>query len=81
MFWKNIGKIGVGSERQKTIPIEVVLEDGSIYYDTIIISNKLKTSYENLLNWDEVTNVNDNMSNNVDLDSVISIDEVLKVLT
>ncbi|VDI64972.1 Hypothetical predicted protein [Mytilus galloprovincialis] len=30
-FWKTIGKIGVSSERQKTIPMEVVLKDGSIY--------------------------------------------------
>ncbi|CAG2193661.1 unnamed protein product [Mytilus edulis] len=83
-FWKNIGKIGVGSERQKTIPMEVVLEDGSICSDTNIILNKWKTSYENLLNCDAVTNVNDNMSNNilnVDLDCEVSIDEVLKVLT
>jgi hypothetical protein len=36
-FWKNIGKIGVGSERQKSIPMEVVLEDGSICTDTDII--------------------------------------------
>jgi hypothetical protein len=42
------------------------------------------TAYENLLNCDDVVNLNDNMSNNildVDLDSEISIDEVLKVLT
>jgi hypothetical protein len=40
--------------------------------------------YENLLNCVDVVNLNDNMSNNmldVDLDSEISIDEVLKVLT
>ena len=39
--------------------------------------------YENLLNCVDVVSLNDNMSNNmldVDLDSEISIDEVLKVL-
>ena len=36
-FWKNIGKIDVGSERQKSIPMEVVLKDGSICTDTDII--------------------------------------------
>jgi hypothetical protein len=83
-FWKNIGKIGVGSERQKSIPMGVVLKDGSICTDTDIILNTWKTAYENLLNCDDVVNFNDNMSNNildVDLDSEISIDEVLKLLT
>jgi hypothetical protein len=64
--------------------MEVVLEDGSICTDTDIILNTWKTAYENLLNCDDVVNLNDNMSNNilhVDLDSEISIDEVLKVLT
>ena len=83
-FWKNISKIGVSNERQKSIPMEVVLEDGSICTDTDIILNTWTTAYENLLNCDDVVNLNDNMSNNildVDLDSEISIDEVLKVLT
>ena len=82
--WENIGKIGVGCERQKSIPTEVVLEDGSICTDTDIILNTWKTSYENLLNCDDVVNFNDNMSNNIldaDLDSEISIGEDLKVLT
>ena len=64
--------------------MEVVLEDGSICTDTDIILNTWTTAYENLLNCDDVVNLNDNMSNNildVDLDSEISIDEVLKVLT
>jgi hypothetical protein len=58
-------KIGVGSERQKSIPMEVVLKDGSICTDTDIILNTWKTSYENLLNYDDVVNLNDNMSNNI----------------
>ncbi|WAR10114.1 hypothetical protein MAR_035190, partial [Mya arenaria] len=29
-FWKDLGKIGIGSERNKSIPIEVLLADGSI---------------------------------------------------
>jgi len=53
-FWKNVGKIGVGSERQKSIPMEVILEDGSICTDTNIILNTWKTSYEHLLNCDDV---------------------------
>jgi hypothetical protein len=64
--------------------MEVVLEDGSICTDTDIILNTWKTAYENRLNCDDVVNLNDNMSNNildVDLDSEISIDEVLRILT
>ena len=28
-FWRKIGKIGVGNERQNSIPLEVKLNDGS----------------------------------------------------
>ncbi|VDI37095.1 Hypothetical predicted protein [Mytilus galloprovincialis] len=28
-FWKKIGKVGVGNERQKSIPMEVTLDDGT----------------------------------------------------
>ena len=33
-FWKKIGKIGTGKERQKNIPMEVILPYGDISSDT-----------------------------------------------
>ena len=35
-FWKQIGKIGVGKERQNQKPMEVILPCGSISSDTEI---------------------------------------------
>ncbi|CAC5370484.1 unnamed protein product [Mytilus coruscus] len=49
-FWKKIGRIGVGNERQKSIPMEVLQDDGSICTDTDVVLNKWKISFDNLLN-------------------------------
>ena len=32
-FWKKIGKIGIGNERQKQIQMEIVNEDGTMSFD------------------------------------------------
>ncbi|CAG2188857.1 unnamed protein product [Mytilus edulis] len=32
-FWRKIGKIGIGAERQRNIPMEINLEDGSVSTD------------------------------------------------
>ena len=50
LFWKEIGKIGIGQERRKFIPMEVTRDDGSISSDTGEVLNKWKTSFESLLN-------------------------------
>ena len=38
-FWKTIGKIGVGQNRKRPIPMEVVLDDGSTSNDTQNVLN------------------------------------------
>ena len=50
LFWKEIGKIGIGQERRKFIPMEVTRDDGSISSDTGEVLNKWKNSFEALLN-------------------------------
>ena len=58
LFWKEIGKIGIGQERRKFIPMEVTRDDGSISSDTGEVLNKWKNSFESLLN-----HVNGNVEN------------------
>lgn len=50
LFWKEIGKIGIGQERRKFIPMAVILDDGSISSVTGEVLNKSKDSFETLLN-------------------------------
>ncbi|CAG2253195.1 unnamed protein product [Mytilus edulis] len=40
-FWKKIGKVGVGNERQKSIPMEVTLDDGTTSTDTNTLNESL----------------------------------------
>ena len=49
-FWKTIGKLGVGQCRKQQIPMEVVLEDGSISIKHLDILNKWKNDFSSLLN-------------------------------
>ena len=80
-------KIGVGAERQRKIPMEVVLSDCSISTDHKIVLNKWKSEFTTLLNSDN--NIlseeceNSSVPNIVVddfLDCDISIDEVFHVL-
>ena len=50
LFWKEMGKIGIGQERMKFIPMEVTRDDGSISSNTDKVLNKLKNSFESPLN-------------------------------
>ncbi|CAG2189035.1 unnamed protein product [Mytilus edulis] len=63
-FWKKIGKVGVGNERQKSIPMEVTLDDGTTSTDTNTVLNKWKNCFDKLLNCNNQTidtNVNINI--------------------
>ncbi len=53
-FWKSVGRIGVGSERRKGIPLEIVREDGSVCRDKVEVLDRWKHDYEGLLNSTEV---------------------------
>jgi hypothetical protein len=55
-FWKRIGRIGVGSERTRRIPMEVVMDDGSVSRDTADVLHKWKSDFQVLLNSDNPVN-------------------------
>ena len=84
-FWRKIGKIGVGAERQRNIPMEIKLNDGSVCTDRETVLNKWKNDFSLMLNI--VQNVSIECENNpiVDktdefLDCDITIEEVFHVL-
>lgn len=87
-FWKTIGKTGIDSYRKKCIPMQIVLDDGSLSNDVKLVLNKWKTDFSSLLNSNSSTDLNDvnnsnlrtNSVNNVDLDADISIFEVVKAV-
>ena len=49
-FWKKIGKIGMGKEKQNNIPMEVILPCGNISYDIAMIFETWKKHFNELLN-------------------------------
>ncbi|CAG2228891.1 unnamed protein product [Mytilus edulis] len=82
-FWRKIGKIGVGNERQNNyIPMEVKLSDGSLCNNQNVVIDTWKNSFCDMLNQNH-SSISLN-SNHVIfdefLDNVISKDEVYKVL-
>ncbi|CAC5379517.1 unnamed protein product [Mytilus coruscus] len=73
-FWRKTGRIGVGSERQNTIPMEIKLNDGSICDDKDIIINKWKCDFEEMLNKNSDTSISNEIEN---CNSDIICDEIL----
>ena len=49
-YWRYIGNLGIGGERQRGVPWEIQRDDGSISTDPTEVLNHWKTSYEQLLN-------------------------------
>ena len=87
-FWKKIGKIGIGQERVKKIPMEILLEDGSLTKDADAVMGKWQTSFCDLLNPNQFTDnteeqiLQDSVDSNIDqaLNCFITDDEVLKAV-
>ena len=83
-FWKTIGKIGVGNERRKHIPLEVEI-NGHITRDKETVLDTWKNSFRNLLSPVNVTsNVSHNDGDsytNFDFNSEISRNEVSKAIS
>ena len=50
LFWKEIGKIGIGQERRKIIPMEIIKPDGTTSSNTDEVVRKWKNDFETLLN-------------------------------
>ena len=49
-FWKEIGKIGIGKERRKNIPMEVITRDGSVSDEKSVVLDTWRNSFCKLLN-------------------------------
>ena len=88
-FWKIIGKIGMGSGRNKDIPLEIVQEDGTITSSLNKVSNKWQTSFEELFTDNSLHGIELNEIDATDtgsgedtqfLNSSISIVEVAKTI-
>lgn len=86
-FWRKIGNIGIGNERQSSIPNEVALPDGTITNNIDSVLNTWKNSFCNLLNQNSTnelyTNVNLNVESNIEcdfLDKSIIFEEVYNVV-
>ena len=83
-FWRKIGKIGVGSERRNTIPMEVKINDGSICNDKNVVLDKWKNYFSNMVNKNYSNNIDINSNSEIIhdeyLDSEITTNEVYNVL-
>lgn len=54
-FWRFIGTVGVAEERVPPIPMEVILEDGSVCSDTNTVMNMWQEAFKDLLNKDNTS--------------------------
>ena len=68
-FWKEIGKIGIGQDRRKDIPMEVKLPNGDISTNVKDVMNVWKTGFETLLNASNGEVVNELRYVNTNLDN------------
>ena len=58
-FWKSIGKVGIHNNKKMSVPMEVLLDDGSLTADVKEVLSKWEKDYSNLYN-----SSNDLMRNN-----------------
>ena len=56
IFWKTIGKTGIGNERNNRIPMEIITESGEINNSKEQILSKWKTDFSDLYNVSYTTN-------------------------
>lgn len=57
-FWKSIGKIGIGIDRKRKIPLEVVDDDGNVTMDKKAVLDKWKGDFESLFKQNDIRNDN-----------------------
>ncbi|CAG2222202.1 unnamed protein product [Mytilus edulis] len=84
-FWKEIGKIGVGQERRKRIPMEVVREDGTTSNDMTDILQVWQDSFQTLLNPTGNNSISEtqneiNESDGSYLNEHISLEELIRAI-
>ena len=83
-FWKYIGRVGVGEERKKSIPMEIITEDGLISQNIPLVLKKWRDSFCELLNpvdtdiseIEQPVNVSVNGDNGAVLNAEISVGEI-----
>ncbi len=85
-FWKSFGKIGISQTKVRSIPMEVLLDNGTLSNNVKDVLRKWEHDFSNLLNvssteiHDSVSNVTDFTSHDAELDKYISIFEVKKAI-
>jgi len=85
-FWKSIGKIGIGIDRKRTIPLEVVDNDGNVTMDKKAVLDKWKGDFESLFKQNDIRNDNldettfDTLIDVSVLNEPITRDEVLQAI-
>lgn len=84
-FWKTIGKVGIGVK--KNIPMEVVLDDGSISSNKHVVLNKWKNSFSELFDSNgDISDLDFNITDSIDdsgeplFDDMITLFEVQKAV-
>ena len=87
MFWKEIGKLGIGKDRRQSIPMEVLLPDGSLSTKGEDVLRVWKNGFSSLLNTTNSGNEdiqplgNDIHSNeNGSFDEPINLSELFKAV-
>lgn len=86
-FWRRVGCIGVGGERTNYIPMEVVLDDGSVTRENTSVLNKWTSDFELLLNPEVSSERNQDYTlitepqelSEESLNAALTMDEVRKV--
>ncbi len=72
-FWKSIGKVGIVQDKRKCIPMEVVLDDGTVSNNLQTVMNKWKHDFSSLLN----VNHSDQFGVHPDINAHANVDPIL----
>lgn len=78
-FWKKIGRVGIGEERRKAIPMSVQLENGSVAHDKETVLKEWKRSFCALLNPSDIVSdlpVDNSTLNGTNMNDDITLEEV-----
>ena len=82
-FWKTMGNVGISKHEHKSIPLEVILQDGSVSTNKEDVLQAWKSAFEQLLNTSETDPVSGihiaierSILDTTSLNSAITIQEV-----
>ena len=84
LLWKEIGKIGIGTERQKHVPFEVINAEKEVFHEPDKLLDEWKEPFSNLLNPERDRSLNESNFLTDEIDertpSYLNEEEVLKGL-